>query len=189
MPKRSLIALFVLAATATQPVAILSAQAPAGSPKPRPEHKELDYFVGTWHTAGEITANPVMSGGKITATVTCEPFPGGFHIVCRTEAAYPVGQIGPKQMIGFFGYSPSEKVYTYYAIDSHGMSGGSKGPMTGDTWVFEGGGKVAGKQTKSRYIAKKINADAYTFRWKMSAEDGPYTVMMVGTDTRVKPAK
>lgn len=185
MPKRSLIALLVLAAAASLPVAIPSAQAPPLSPpKPRPEHRQLDYFVGTWHTEGEITANPISGAGKITGTVTCEWYPGGFHLVCRTEAAYPIGLL---KMIGFFGYSPSEKVYTYWAVDSQGMSGGSKGPMTDDTWVYEGGGKIAGKQTKSRYVVKKINEDSYTFKWEMSTEDGPYIVMMTGKDTRVKP--
>ena len=34
--------------------ALSLAQAPPESPKPGPEHKKLEYFLGTWKTEGEI---------------------------------------------------------------------------------------------------------------------------------------
>jgi len=40
--------------------ALSLAQAPPERPKPGPEHKKLEYFLGTWKTEGEIKANEFL---------------------------------------------------------------------------------------------------------------------------------
>ena len=55
--------------------ALSLAQAPPAGPKPGPEHKRLEYFVGTWKVETEIKANEYVPAGKgvTTATVTLGP--------------------------------------------------------------------------------------------------------------------
>ena len=60
--------------------ALLLAQAPPAPPKPGPEHKKLEYFVGTWKTEGEIKANEFVPAGKSVTTETYTLGPGGFYV-------------------------------------------------------------------------------------------------------------
>ena len=66
------------------------AQAPE-APKPGPEHKALQYFVGKWTSEGELKPGPFGPGGKMTSQDTCEWFAGGFHVVCRGTGKMPSG--------------------------------------------------------------------------------------------------
>ena len=43
--------------------ALLLAQAPPAPPQPGPEHKKVEYFLGTWKAEGEIKANGYVPAG------------------------------------------------------------------------------------------------------------------------------
>ncbi len=60
--------------------ALSLAQAPPEPPKPGPEHKKLEYFLGTWKTEGEIKANEFVPAGKFVTTETDTLDPGGFYL-------------------------------------------------------------------------------------------------------------
>ena len=60
--------------------ALSLAQAPPEPPKPGPEHKKLEYFLGTWKTEGEIKANEFVPAGKFVTTETYTLGPGGFYL-------------------------------------------------------------------------------------------------------------
>lgn len=83
-----------------------AAQAPAGPPKPGPEHKKLQYFAGKWTMQGELKASPFGPGGKTTATDNCEWFAGGFHLVCKSDGKGPTGEM---KGLAVLGYNPHEK--------------------------------------------------------------------------------
>ena len=59
--------------------ALALAQAPPEPPKPGPEHKKLEYFLGKWTVESEIKANKYMPAGKGVSTETCTLGPGGFY--------------------------------------------------------------------------------------------------------------
>ena len=73
--------------------ALSLAQAPPAPPKPGPEHKKLEYFLGTWKTEGEIKANPYMPAGKSVITEIYTLGPGGFFVECRTEGQMPTTHV------------------------------------------------------------------------------------------------
>ena len=153
------------------------------APKPGPEHKKLEYFVGKWKTEGEMQPNPFMPGGKFTGTDDCEWFEGGFAVVCQTEGK---GPMGPTKGLGIMGYNAEDKVYTYYAVDSGPMNMASvpRGTVQGDTWTYTDESKMGGVMVKSRFIMKQISATSYSFRWEMQGEDGAWTTVMEGTSTK-----
>jgi len=37
-------------------------------PKPAPELKQVEYFVGTWFSEGDMKPSPMGPGGKMTMT-------------------------------------------------------------------------------------------------------------------------
>ena len=85
-----------------------TAQAPQ-PPKPGPEHKRLEYFVGKWTSEGEMKASPMGPAGKMSSTDTCEWFEGRFAVICRSDGKSPMG---PMKSVGILSYSPEDKVYT-----------------------------------------------------------------------------
>jgi hypothetical protein len=173
-------AVFTLLALAAAP--LLRAQAPA-MPKPGPEHQKLAYFAGRWTEAGEMKAGPMGPGGKVTSNSTCDWFPGGFHLVCRSDGT---SAMGPVHGIGILGYDGERKRYTYYGIDNSGFGGPAYGQLAGDTWNWEGESLMAGQPVKSRYSIKQLTPDSYSWKFEMSLAGGAWTTVGEGTDTRVK---
>ena len=162
---------------------IALAQAPAGPPKPGPEHQRLGYFVGTWHGEAEVKPNPFMPAGKITSDDTCRWFEGGFAVVCDSTGTSPMG---PTKSIGIMGYSTEEKVYTYAGVDNSPMTMTSvpRGTVHGGSWVYEDESKMGGKVVKSRYLINEKSPNAYTFKWEMMGEKGAWQTIVEGTSTK-----
>ena len=153
------------------------------APKPGPEHKKLEYYTGKWSSESEVKANPIMPSGKYSTKDDCAWFQGGFTVVCHTESS---GPMGPMKSVGIMGYNSEEKVYTYYGIDSSGMTPTvvSRGSVQGDTWVYTDESKMGGKTIKSRYTMKTLSPTAYTFKWEMEGAGGTWSTLMEGKSTK-----
>lgn len=161
----------------------LAAQAPPKTPGP--EHKKLEYFVGKWTSTGEMKPSPFGPAGKVTSADTCEWFDGGFAVVCHSKGTSPAG---PTKSIGVMGYSPDQKVYTYYGQDNTAMTMTTvpKGTVEGDTWTYNDEGTMGGQPFKSRFILKIVSPTSYTFKWETLGADKKWTPIMDGTSTRAK---
>src|SRR3974390_2401618 len=85
------------------------AQAPM--PQPGPELKKLDYFAGSWSSAGDLKPGPMGPGGKMTASEKGDWMEGGFFLVLHST--YSGGGMGSGSGLAIMGYDPLEKVYTY----------------------------------------------------------------------------
>jgi hypothetical protein len=167
--------------------ALISTGAPlivaAQATKPGPEQARLGYFVGKWTAEGEVKPGPMGPGGKFTSTDNCEWFEGRYSVVCHSEGAMPMG---PSKSIGILGYSPEEKVYTYYGVDNTGMTMSSvpKGTLKGDTWTYFDQGTMGGKQYKSRVVIKELSPTSYSFKMDMQGPDGKWMPMMESKNTK-----
>ena len=162
---------------------VVWSQAPAGPPKPGPEHKRLGLFAGKWSGSGEVKSGPWGPGGKMTWTETCEWFEGGFSIVCRSEGSDPMGKL---KGLSILGYNINEKHYVYLGTNSRGEVETSKGTLQGKTWNWTSEGKMGGKNVKSNFTINELSNDAYTFKWETSVDGGPWSVAMEGKSTRTK---
>ena len=120
----------------------LDAQAAPSPPKPGPEVQKLAYFVGRWTMEGTMQPGPMGPGGKMTGTDTCEWFPGGFHVVCKSAGQGPAGAM---HALNLFGYNPERKRYTFYGIDNSGFGDGASGVLEGDTWNWEAESMMGGQ--------------------------------------------
>ncbi|HEY7501839.1 MAG TPA: DUF1579 family protein [Vicinamibacterales bacterium] len=155
---------------------------PQGPPKPGPEHKPLQYFVGKWKTDAELKPGPLGPGGKMTSVDTCEWFAGGFHVVCRGDGS---GALGKMSSLGIMAYSAQEKNYTFYGIDSMGNADLSKGSKNGNTWTFTATSTFGGQTFQSRFTIVETSPKEYTFRWEQSADGKKWAVLMEGKSTKV----
>ncbi len=164
-------------------VAVLLAQAPAGPPQPGPEHKKLTAFVGKWRGESDLKPSAFGPGGKVSSTESCEWFAGGFSVVCRGEIT---GAIGEGKELSILSYDREGKLYTYYAINSWGETDSAKGTVEGDTWTWHGESKMGGKVVKGRFIVKELSPDSATMKYEISADGGPWNLMMEGKRSRAK---
>ena len=157
--------------------ALSLAQAPPEPPKPGPEHKKLEYFLGTWKTEGEIKANEFLPAGKTVSTETATLGPGGFYVESRAE-----GQFGTR--LAIIGYDSHAKVYTSYYANSGGMVGTATGTVNGNTWTWMVEDKYAGKSIKGRTTVTILSPTQYTSKYEMADGKGGYTTILEGKATK-----
>ena len=163
---------------------VATAQAPP-MPKPGPEHQRLAYFVGKWTGEGEMKPGPMGPGGKMSTTDTCDWFDGHFAVVCHSDGKSPMGQM---KSIGIIGYSPEEKVYTYYSVDNTGMTMATvpHGTVQGKKWTYTDESMMGGKKVKSRVTINEDSPTAYTFTMEMQGPDGNWAPVMESKNTKAK---
>jgi hypothetical protein len=157
--------------------ALLLAQAPPAPPKPGPEHKMLEYFVGKWTVESEIKANGYVPAGKGVSTETYTLEPGGFYIEHRAEGQIP-------RTFGIIAYDSHAKVYTSYYASSVGLVGTSTGTVNGNTWTWMVEDKFAGEAVKGRTTVTTLSPTQYTFKYEMADEKGGYTTIVEGKATK-----
>jgi hypothetical protein len=160
--------------------------ATAQQPKPGPEVQRLAYYLGTWRGQGETKSGPFGPAGKLSSTMTCDWFAGGFHLVCRGEERGPTGK---RTFLNILAYDEKAKAYTEYGISSLGESEYSTGgSIVGNkrTFVKDLDSDVEGKPTKLRYIEVQVSPTFYTYQAETSIDRGPWTVIAEGKVTKVR---
>jgi hypothetical protein len=164
------------------------AQAPTASPIPTtpPEVQRLAYYLGTWRGEGETKSGPFGPAGKLSSTMTCDWFAGGFHLVCRGEERGPTGK---RMFLNILTYDGKAKAYTEYGISSLGESEYSTGgSIVGNKRTFVKGleSDVGWKPTKLRYTEVQVSPTFYTYQAEASKDGKPWTVIAEGKVTKVR---
>ena len=186
-PTASPVATTPAATPAMSPTPTPSGQlATAQQPKPGPEVQRLAYYLGTWRGEGETKDGPFGPAGKLSSTVTCDWFAGGFYLVCRGEERGPTGK---RTFLNILAYDEKAKAYTEYGISSFGESEYSTGgSIVGNkrTFVKDLDSDVEGKLTKLRYTEVQVSPTFYTYQAEASKDGGPWTVIAEGKVTKVR---
>ena len=159
------------------------AQAPAGPPKPGPEHEKLAYFAGKWESEADMKPSTFGPGGKFTYTQNCEWFEGNFAVVCHSDGK---SQTSSVKGLSIMGWDPVAKTYTYYSTDTNGRSTFSRGTFEGDTWTWNNETTINGKSFAVRFTLKQVSQDVATYKFEMGPPGEPMKLMMDGRQTRVK---
>jgi hypothetical protein len=160
-----------------------SAMAQNDMPKPGPEHKKLEVFVGTWTLDGDLKPGAMGAGGKMTETEKCDWMDGDFFVICHAEAKTSMGDASA---VSVMGYSPEDKTYTYREFNSLGEYMESKGTLDGDTWTWTGEDKMNATPTKGRFTMKMTSPSSYNFTYEMSQDGTKWTLAMDGKATKSK---
>lgn len=160
---------------------ILMGAAMAQMPKPGPELKKLDIFVGTWTLDGHMKPGAMGPGGSMTESEKCEWMEGGYYIVCHTDYKSSMGNgVG----LSVMGYSADDKAYTYREFNSFGEFDDSRGTVDGDTWTWTNDEKMGGATMKGRFTIKMTSASSYTFTFDMSQDGTKWSTVMDGQSTK-----
>jgi uncharacterized protein DUF1579 len=168
------LAVFVLAA-------VVAAQNPPQPPKPGPEMKRLEYFVGNWTSELEMKPSSFGPGGKMTSKDQTEWMPGGFFVVTHSKWT---GAMGDGTGLAVMGYNADEKVYTYNDFNSVGEAGYSKGTVNGDTWTWTSIVKMGDKKMNGRFTLKELSPTSYSFKFETAPEGGEWSTVMEGKSTK-----
>lgn len=162
---------------------VLSAAAMAqmDSPKPGPEQKKLDLFVGSWTLDGDLKQTSMGPGGKISEDEKCDWMDGNFFVMCHADFKSTMGNVSGMAVMG---YSGDDKAYTYREFNSMGEYMESKGSVDGDTWVWTGDDKENGMVMKGRFTMKFSAPNAYTFTYEISQDGTKWTNVMDGKATK-----
>jgi hypothetical protein len=152
-------------------------------PKPGPELKKLDLFVGTWALDGNMKPGEMGPGGSMTESETCEWMEGGFYVVCRSSFK---SSMGNGTGLSVMGYSADDKAYTYREFNSYGEFEDSRGSVDGDTWTWKADEKMGNMTMKSRFAMKMTSATSYTFVFDMSPDGTKWSTVMDGKAAKTK---
>jgi hypothetical protein len=161
----------------------VAAFAQMGPPKPGPELKKLDYFLGTWTSDGDMKPGPMGPGGKFTSTGHGEWMDGGFFLVIHSDFKSGMGN---STGTAYMGYDPQEKVYTYDEFNSMGENIHSKGTVDGDTWSWSNDMKMGPQTMKAHYTMKALSPTSYTFKFEVSSDGSKWDTVMDGKATKTK---
>jgi hypothetical protein len=146
-------------------------------PKPGPEVKKLDVFVGTWILDGNMKPGMMGPGGSMTENEKCEWMDGGFYLVCHSDYKSTMGNgVG----LSVMGYSADDKAYTYREFNSFGEFDDSKGILDGDTWTWTSEEKMGTMTMKGRFTIKVTSASSYNFTFEMSQDGTKWGTVMDG---------
>jgi len=151
------------------------------SPKPAPELKKLDYFVGTWNAVGELQPGPMGTGGKFTGTNRVQWMDGGFFLVTQSEFA---GSMGKGTETSYMGWDADTRTYTYDSFNSMGEVDRARGTVDGDTWTWLSETQIGPQSVKARLTQKMRSPNAYDFRFEVSSDGKTWKTVLEGKDTR-----
>jgi Protein of unknown function (DUF1579) len=157
--------------------AAIAAQNPPQPPKPGPELKSLNYFVGSWSTSGETKPGPMGPGGKFSGTDRIEWMPGGFYLVSHTSGSSPEGKWTG---LAIYGYDNEKKAYTYDEFNSMGEGVHATGHLDGKVWTWTSDLTMGGKTTKTRFVLTEDSPTAYTMKFEMSPDGNNWSTVMEG---------
>jgi hypothetical protein len=156
---------------------LLLAQAPPAPPKPGPEYKKLEYFLGTWKEEGEIKANGYVTAGKGVTTATYALGPGGFSLERRAAGQIP-------NTFGIIAYDSYAQAYTTFYASSAALVGTGIGSLNGNTWTWMVEDRLAGKVVKGRTTITMLSPTEYTSKYEMADGKGGYTTLVESKATK-----
>jgi len=139
-------------------------------PKPGPEVKKLDYFVGSWTTEGTIAPGPWGQGGKFSATDTMEWMPGNFFLEGHSDFKMPPELGGDGKAVSFMGYDTDQNTYTYNEFNSQGRRENSKGSLSGDTWTWTSSQNYGGQEIQQKMTIKVVSPTSHTMKFEVSVD-------------------
>jgi hypothetical protein len=152
-------------------------------PRPAPELRKLDYFVGTWKLEGEVKPNSMSPGGHLIEADQNEWMEGGFFLVVRSD--FTISGMNAATGVAYLGFDSAERVYTYDEFNSMGEAIHSRGTVDGDTWTWAGERKTD-KARKTRWVVKIKSPTAYDFKFEISQSEINWNTIVEGKAVKQK---
>jgi hypothetical protein len=168
------------------PLAQLNA---ADQPKPGPEHKKLEVWVGEWTYEGSGQATPFLpASGDFRGILTGRMVLGGFFLELHARDISDDGYLYDQKILRT--YDPLKKVYVDYVFMNDGTAEMNTVTVDGNTWTMNGTARDSeGKNYRTRAV-EVVSQDGRTLTgtFQYSSDDGK-TWVKAWTDTAKKVSK
>jgi hypothetical protein len=145
----------------------------ADQPKPGPEHKKLEVWVGEWTYEGTGEVTPLTpSAGKFKGKLSGRVVLDGFFVMGQAEDVADDGYIF--RNIWIIGYDPEKKAYLGRSFQNDGTFNSDTFEVTGNTWTTTGTRTAPdGKLYKTRMVQTfSPDGKSHTEVYEYSADDG-----------------
>ena len=163
---------------------VLAFAATPTAPKPGPEHKKMEAFVGKWTYTGEAKQSPFGPAGKVSGTDVYAMIADGFFLQHHWEEKNPLGNIKGTEI---WGYDPIKKAYTYNYFTSAGEMGSGTIVIEGNKWSFIGSGiTYEGKTAYGKFVMTLAAPTTIKVRAEASSDGKTYALGFEGTWTKAK---
>jgi hypothetical protein len=143
-------------------------------PKVTPHHEKLYAFAGEWDGDEKMMPSPMGPGGPAKGKMVGRVDIDGFWVI--TDYVQTQNGAATYRGHGVYGYDAETGEYTWYWVDSMGMSSvPSRGKWVSDTLTFESshpGGK-------GRYVYRWEGKDTHHFRIENSFDGGATWVLFM----------
>ncbi len=117
--------------------------AQTAAPKPGPEQKKLNIWVGDWTYEGENQATPLGPAGKYVGKMTVRPILGGFFVEFQ-------GKEGSLSWQEVDGYDALNKTFFWTGFGSDGNVNAVTYTINGTTVEYSGTVRLGEKQYRIR---------------------------------------
>jgi Protein of unknown function (DUF1579) len=166
---------------------VFAMQAQMSAPKPDPEVKKLNVYVGHWTYEGESRSGPFSPGGKFTGSATGQMILRGFFLEWRWKDQGPT--VGTQQGLEIESYHAANKNYPSYTFVDDGSSCTGSWAINGNKFAYSGNCVDKGKQYRAR-VTEEFAPDLMSFVQKAeSSFDGKtWNSSYEATYTKIKPA-
>jgi len=154
------------------------------APKPGPETKKLEYFLGTWTTEGTVAQGPWGMGGKFTSTDTTEWMDGNYFVMSHSDFKMPPELGGDGKETSVMGYDTEQNTYFYEGFNSQGRHESSKGTVSGDTWTWTSEANYDGQDVKQRSTMKILSPTSFNMKFEVSMDGTTWNTFMEGKATK-----
>jgi hypothetical protein len=171
----STVAFFIGAAFAAQP---------SQAPKPGPELKAYDVWIGEWQYAGTAMASQMGPAGKFSGKQTVRWILNGFFVEFRAEEKGPQGNL---EVYEVDWYDSANKTYPYQGYQNNGDMYSAIGTVSGNVWKNTGTLTHRGIQYQIRGVTT-IAPDGMSLTWKneVSADGKTWQALTEGKSTKIK---
>lgn len=160
----------------------------AQMPKPAPQLKELQPFIGSSDCKGELFASPEFGPGhKIVATVTGRWILGNFWVEADFKETKTKAAPMPFHGLIFLGYDGETKQFALGSVDNTGSYevAGSKG-WEGDVMTFEGPQHIGTATLTVRDTFTKIGTTKMNHTYSVKDKNGTWRKIEEEQCTRAK---
>jgi len=176
---------FIIAVSVVVLVFAVAGQAQTSAPKPGPEQKKAEAFVGNWTYEGEYKPGPLGPGGKATGEYTAQMILGGFFVQGHWVEKGPSGEV---QGLETFGYDPVTKNYAQSQFQNDGSLGSGTLTVSGNIWNYAGTWVLGGKQYKVRgTVTFTVDLTSLMMKIDISPDGKSWTPCFEAKYTKAKP--
>lgn len=156
------------------------------APKPDPEIKKFDVFLGHWTYTAEIKAGPLGPAYKVSGELSSRKILGGFFIENQSTEKGPTGET---RAIEIIGYEPANKAFFNNEYQDDGTTASGTYVFNGNILVYTAKFMAGGKQYMLKAaVTPSADSMSITTKAEISTDGKAWIPLFEYQYAKAKPA-